>query len=57
MKLDSRTLAIVAALLGGFVVVSEIPFWATRSSLAPVLTALGLGMIVLAVAVWRPGGK
>jgi hypothetical protein len=57
MKLDARTLAVVAGLLGAFVVVSEIPFWTSRSSLAPVLTALGLGIIALAVAVWRPDGK
>ena len=57
MKLNPRTLAVVAGLLGAFVVVSEIPFWTTRSSLAPVLTALGLGIIALAVAVWRPNGK
>jgi hypothetical protein len=57
MKVDSRTMAVVAALLGGFVVVSEIPYWTSRSSLAPVLTALGLGVIALALAVWRSGGK
>ena len=57
MKLDARALAVVAGLLGAFVVVSEIPFWASRSTLAPVLTALGLGIIALAVAVWRPNGK
>ena len=42
-------LAILAGLTGGYVILSEIPFWSTRSSLAPVLTALAVGVVALAV--------
>jgi hypothetical protein len=55
MKLDSRALAIGAGLLGVFVVISELPYWRSASSLAPVLTALGVGLILVAVAIARPG--
>jgi hypothetical protein len=54
MRLDSRTLAIGAGLLGAVVVVSEVPYWRSASSLAPVLTALGVGLILVAVAIARP---
>lgn len=48
--MDSRLAAGAAALLGAYVVISEIPYWGGRTSLAPVLTALGLAAIALAAA-------
>lgn len=48
--ITDRTLAIGALLLGGFVVLSEIPYWGSRSQLWPVLTALGLAVLALAAA-------
>ena len=50
MKLDSRLFSGAALILGAYVVLTEIPFWASRSSLAPALTALGLGLMALAIA-------
>jgi len=50
VKLDARLFSGAALILGGYVVLTEIPFWASRSSLAPALTALGLGVIALAIA-------
>ena len=50
MKLDNRVLPVVGLTLGLYVVVTEIPFWVSRSSLAPALTALGLGVMAVAVA-------
>lgn len=49
-------LLIAAGLCGLFVIVSEIPFWGSRSGLWPVLTALGIAVVALAVAqfvAWR----
>ena len=43
-------LLVAALLCGAFVVVSEIPFWGSRSGLWSVLTALGIGVIALAAA-------
>ena len=50
MKIDDRVLPVVALILGTYVVLAEIPFWTSRSSLAPALTALGLGLIAVAAA-------
>jgi hypothetical protein len=49
MTLDPKYLAIVAGIAGAYVIVSELPFWAQRSSLAPVLTALGVSVVALAL--------
>lgn len=52
--MTSRGFAIVAGLIGAFVVLQEIPFWGSRSSsLWQVLTALGIGLIVLAAGLYR----
>lgn len=44
----------IAALIGGaagvYVVLSELPYLASRSSLAPSLSALGIGLVALAIA-------
>jgi hypothetical protein len=50
VKIDDRLLPAVALVLGIYVLVAEIPSWGARSSLAPVLSALGLGVIALALA-------
>jgi hypothetical protein len=50
MNIDSRVASGLALVLGGYVVVAEIPFWSSRSALAPVLTAIGLAIVSLAVA-------
>jgi hypothetical protein len=50
VRLDGRLFAGIAAVFGVFVVLSEIPFWGARSSLAPVLTALGGGLLAIAIA-------
>lgn len=56
--MTSRSLAVVAGLIGVFVVVQEIPFWGSRSSsLWQVLTALGIGLVVLAVGVYLNAEK
>lgn len=44
-----RTCAIVALVCGGFVILAEVPYWTTRSSLAPVLTALAVAVIALSL--------
>lgn len=48
--MKSRGLVWAALFLGGFVLVSEIPYLGSRSALWPVLTALGLAVIALAAA-------
>jgi hypothetical protein len=48
--MNDRVLAGIAVALGVFVVVSEIGFWGSRSTLWPVLTALGLGLVALGAA-------
>ena len=47
-----RGLAIAAGLIGAFVILQEVPFWGSRSSsLWVVLTALGVGLVVLAAGL------
>lgn len=45
-----RGLRLAAGVLGAFVVLSEIPYWGSSSTLWPVLTALGVAVIALAAA-------
>lgn len=53
-----RGLAIIAGLIGAFVIVQEIPFWGSRSSsLWIVLTALGVGLVALAVGLYQNAQK
>jgi hypothetical protein len=53
-----RTMAVVAGLIGVFVIVQEIPFWGSRaSSLWQVLTALGVGLVALAIGLYRNSEK
>lgn len=47
-------LIVFVAGTGVFVVLSELPYWGARASLAPVLTALGLGLIAAAAAQALP---
>ena len=46
----SRIAALIAGGAGVYVVLSELPYLATRSSLAPSLTALGVGLVAIAIA-------
>jgi hypothetical protein len=49
---NTRTvLAWAICLLGGYVVVTEIPYWSRESELAPVLTALGIAVVLVGVLV------
>lgn len=58
VAMTPRGLAIVAGLIGTFVIVQEIPFWGSRSSsLWQVLTALGVGLVVLAVGLYQNAQK
>jgi hypothetical protein len=48
-KRDTRWLSVIAAIAGGYVVVSELTFRGT-STLSPIPMALGIGLVALAVA-------
>lgn len=49
-----RAFAVVAGLVGAFVIVQEIPFWGSRSSsLWQVLTALGISVVLLAIGLYQ----
>jgi hypothetical protein len=54
---SDRLASVAAGVLGAFVVLQEISFWGTGSSLAPVLTALGAGLIAAAAShlLRKPG--
>ncbi len=47
----TRILAGVAAIAGAYVILGELPYWSARNSLAPVLTALAIGLVALAAAI------
>jgi len=51
-----RTLGLVAALLAAVVVIWELPFVGSRTSLWPVLMLLAVAIILLAVSQVRHGG-
>ena len=51
-----RLLGLGAALCGAVVVIWELPFVGSRTSLWPVLMLLALGVILLAMAQVRHGG-
>jgi hypothetical protein len=44
-------LALVATVAGIYVVLMELPFLASRSSLAPALTALGIAVSALGISI------
>lgn len=44
--------------MGAFVIIQEVPFWGSRAStLWQVLTALGVGLVVLAVGLYKNAQK
>ena len=52
MKWDApQILALVGVVAGIYVVFMELPYLTTRSSLAPAITALGVGVAALGISV------
>jgi hypothetical protein len=52
MKWDGpQVLALVGVVAGIYVVLVELPFLATRSSLAPALTGLAIGVAAVGMAI------